>query len=187
MTRLLTRLALLVALVPMAALAQSGDTQILEGSDQAGGIQLGAKIKSYPGLRELGDDRYETADGGLQIGTDGCNIVEIRAVEKRYLALVEGEFPAGEDRTIDRPLAPVGRRGGRMRVDAAGKPSTTIVRVVRAFRGYTWVECRPLTGRTPACRSRPRHRRPAGAPWMGFCSPPVWQSWVCPRDETRAG
>jgi hypothetical protein len=82
--RAIAQIALVITVLPLAALAQSNDTQILEGSDQAGGIKLGAKIKSSPGLRELGDDLYETADGGLQIGTDGRNIVEIRALEKSY-------------------------------------------------------------------------------------------------------
>jgi len=67
-----------------AAFGQPADTQILESSNEAGGIRLGAKVKTYPGLRELGDGLYETADGGLQVGTDGRNIIEIRALEKSY-------------------------------------------------------------------------------------------------------
>lgn len=73
-----------VSTIATAAFAQPADTQILESSNEAGGIRLGAKVKTYPGLRELGDGLYETADGGLQVGTDGRNIVEIRALEKSY-------------------------------------------------------------------------------------------------------
>lgn len=80
----LASIAILLAVLAVPALAQPADTQILEGSNEAGGIRLGTRIKAYPGLRELDEDLYETADGGLQIGTDGRNIVEIRARERRY-------------------------------------------------------------------------------------------------------
>ena len=75
-------------------------------------------------------------------------------MHKRYLALVEGELPLGDGEAmlIDRPVGPEPRRSGRMRVDAAGKPSRTRVEVAERFGGYTWARCEPLTGRTHQIR-----------------------------------
>jgi 23S rRNA pseudouridine1911/1915/1917 synthase len=80
---------------------------------------------------------------------------ESGAVEKVYLALVEGEYPLrdGEEDRIEFALAPDARRSGRMVVDALeGKSARTLVRVAQRFRGYTLVECRPQTGRTHQIR-----------------------------------
>ena len=75
-------------------------------------------------------------------------------VRKRYLALVEGEFPTEPpERLIDLPVAPDPRKSGRMCVDEReGKPSQTRVGVVERFRGYTLLCCEPLTGRTHQIR-----------------------------------
>jgi RluA family pseudouridine synthase len=89
---------------------------------------------------------------------------EEREVSKTYLALVEGEhrLPDGEDALIDLPIGPDERRSGRMRVDRLeGKPSTTRIRVAQRFRGYTLLECEPLTGRTHQIRV---HLREVGFP-----------------------
>jgi 23S rRNA pseudouridine1911/1915/1917 synthase len=85
-------------------------------------------------------------------------------VEKTYLALVDGEHPLadGESEIIDMPIGPDERKSGRMRVDRIeGKPSRTRVRVERRFRGYTLLECSPLSGRTHQIRV---HLMEAGFP-----------------------
>jgi len=75
-------------------------------------------------------------------------------VEKTYFALVEGEHPLaeGQEETIALALGPDERRSGRMVVDPAGKAAETRIAVEQRFHGFTWMRCRPLTGRTHQIR-----------------------------------
>jgi RluA family pseudouridine synthase len=85
-------------------------------------------------------------------------------VHKKYLALVEGEYPLAHDdsEVIDLPIGPDERKSGRMRIDRdAGKPSQTRLRIAQRFRGYTLLLCEPLTGRTHQIRV---HLREIGFP-----------------------
>jgi tRNA pseudouridine32 synthase/23S rRNA pseudouridine746 synthase len=90
------------------------------------------------------------------------------AVEKTYLAVVEGAPPA-ESGVID---APLGRRdetrGWWMKVDPAGLPAQTNWRALARFGGpdepLTLLELKPLTGRTHQLRVHCAH---LGFPILG--------------------
>ena len=86
------------------------------------------------------------------------------AVERRYLAVVEG-VPDIERELID---APIGRDSGhewRFRVSEGGRPARTELRVTESLDdGLALVECRLLTGRTHQVRVHLAH---LGHPVLG--------------------
>ncbi|WP_317706564.1 23S rRNA pseudouridine(955/2504/2580) synthase RluC [Methylomarinovum caldicuralii] len=81
-------------------------------------------------------------------------------VEKRYLALLEGEW-RGRFQRVDVPLRKFVLQGGERLVKAAedGKPSQTLFRRLEAFPQATLVEAELLTGRT--------HQIRVHAAWLG--------------------
>lgn len=82
---------------------------------------------------------------------------ETRRVDKRYLAVVEGEVESDAE-VIDVPIGPYPSRVKGMRekmavrYDEWGKSAVTICRVRERFRGYTLVELELKTGRTHQIR-----------------------------------
>ncbi|MGA0596967.1 RluA family pseudouridine synthase [Enterovirga sp. CN4-39] len=74
-------------------------------------------------------------------------------VEKVYWAVVEGG-PDAEEGEIDLPLAPRSPdpKSWLMKADPAGQPSLTRWRVLGRAGGQTWLELRPVTGRTHQLR-----------------------------------
>ena len=70
-------------------------------------------------------------------------------VDKTYWAIVRGVPPADQGR-IDLPLLKVlpETGGWRIRPDPAGLPAVTEYRVLGHGGGLSWLELRPLTGRT---------------------------------------
>ncbi|MBI4565635.1 MAG: RluA family pseudouridine synthase [Planctomycetes bacterium] len=76
-----------------------------------------------------------------------------RAVDKEYLAIVEGELPFDED-VIEKDIERHPKVFERMAVvkNGTGKASLSFYRVRERFRGYTFVLVAPRTGRTHQIR-----------------------------------
>lgn len=125
------------------------------------------------------DDRYLELVHRLDRDTSGLILIARRPallrelhrqlredkIDKRYLALVAGNWPRNLFR-VDAPLAKnVLQSGERMvRVSKEGKRSITEFAVLERFSGATLIEAKPITGRTHQIRVHARH---AGFPLLG--------------------
>ncbi|MCA9310682.1 MAG: RluA family pseudouridine synthase [Phycisphaerales bacterium] len=94
---------------------------------------------------------------------------ELRQVDKRYLAVVQGEVPAEAD-VIELPIGPHPSKAKGMRErmvvrhDDLGKEAVTLYRVRERYRDYTLVELELKTGRTHQIRV---HMSYLGFPLVG--------------------
>jgi RluA family pseudouridine synthase len=84
-------------------------------------------------------------------------------VDKTYWALTVDK-PDGDGGLIDKPLLKVDPRRGRMVVDPRGQPSQSEWRVLGRHGRVTWMELKPLTGRTHQLRV---HLAAIGCPILG--------------------
>ena len=125
------------------------------------------------------DDRYLELVHRLDRDTSGLILIARRPailrelhrqlredkIDKRYLALVAGNWPKNLFR-VDAPLEKnVLQSGERMvRVAKEGKRSITEFAVLERLQGATLIEAKPITGRTHQIRVHARH---AGFPLVG--------------------
>lgn len=143
--------------------------------DRRGGRTLSDELD---GLR-FGLPRRPEAAHRLDRGTSGCLILgrhrqalaklgrlfKAGRIGKTYWAVVEGG-PSADEGEIDMPLAPRSPNPATwwMKADPAGLPSRTSWRVLGRAGGRSWLELRPLTGRTHQLRV---HCAESGWPILG--------------------
>ena len=87
-------------------------------------------------------------------------------MRKRYLAVIDGRIPCGEDAwlELDGPIARDRHDARKMRVGRGGKPSRTFVRMLASSGSRTLLEIELVTGRKHQIRVHLAH---AGHPLVG--------------------
>lgn len=144
------------------------------------GTLVNALLAHCPDLAGVGGERRPGIVHRLDKDTSGLIVAaksdaalramqaqfKARTVEKRYLALVHGQFtpPAA---LLDAPIGRDPRHRKKMAVvldsgsgSAQARPSQTRFRVVTYYSEYTYVECLPKTGR--------KHQIRVHAAYLGF-------------------
>lgn len=128
------------------------------------GTLVNALLAHCPDLEGVGGERRPGIVHRLDKDTSGLiiaakhdhalwyvqNQFKARTVEKMYLALVVGRLQPPEA-IIDAPIGRDPRHRQRMSVvlnpSASARPAQTYYRTLAGFEAYTYVECRPRTGR----------------------------------------
>ena len=129
------------------------------------GTLVDALVARYPEIRRVPGPgrpgivhRLDKETSGLMVVARTPHALEAlqrqlkeRSMEKRYLALVEGKLP--DDRGfIDLPIERDMVRRQQMAVQLEGKPAQTYFTVLERLDDYTYIEAKPISGRTHQIR-----------------------------------
>ena len=82
--------------------------------------------------------------------------IKNHTITKKYHAIVKGVIKEDEFE-INEPIGRNPKQPHKMMVRADGKPSKTIVKVLKRFKDYTYVELTLITGRTHQIRVHMKH------------------------------
>lgn len=136
---------------------------------------LAARLaRRYPGATPLVAHRLDLDTSGLLVAAKDLDTFRAlqaqfrhRRVEKRYVAVLEGEV-AGESGVIELPLRVDLEQRPRQLVDFVhGRHAVTRWRVLSRAGGRTRVALEPVTGRTHQLRVHCAHREGLGVPIVG--------------------
>jgi 23S rRNA pseudouridine1911/1915/1917 synthase len=152
------------------------DERVIAFDKAAGVSSIRERYEIGVSLKEIAEERYGRLWTVHRIDKDTTGVIlfardaeahkdlntqfEKHETVKIYAAVVEGEME-GEEMTIDIPIAPDPAHPARMRPSALGKESLTLLRLRERFRGFTYVEAQPKSGRQHQIRV---HCRAVGLP-----------------------
>lgn len=131
--------------------------------DKASGVStIPERYRQGVSLKEIAEERFGRLWTVHRIDKDTSGVVlfardaeahrhlneqfQNRQAKKVYAAFLEGEMPQ-QQMQIDIPIAVDPANKIRMRPSARGKESMTLLSVRELYRGYSYVEAQPLTGR----------------------------------------
>ena len=87
-----------------------------------------------------------------------AEMIKEHRLTKRYRAVLKGDYPVDED-IIEEPIARHKSQPHKMAVLADGKPSKTILKVIKRYNEATYVELTLVTGRTHQIRVHTSYRK----------------------------
>ena len=84
--------------------------------------------------------------------------IKNHTITKKYRAIVKGNYPKDEDK-IDLPIGRNPNQPHKMMVTDTGKPSITLVKVIKRFKDATYLDLTLITGRTHQIRVHLSHMK----------------------------
>ena len=158
----------------LAVVVKPAEMLSVEGRVEEWSVESWARERFKDAEQAMVAHRLDMSTSGLLVVAKSLDVYRAlqeqfhaQTVEKRYMALLEGEVVADSGR-IELPLAADYDNRPCQRVDfERGKRAITEFRVIERRGGQTLVEFTPLTGRTHQLRLHSAHTEGLNAPIVG--------------------